>query len=59
MRILRSLPAIPVAAVFAAALAALANPLLASPQQAFTPEIALDVRTPGIAAVTHDGAGWP
>ena len=55
MRILRSLPAIPVAAVFAAALAALANPLLASPQQAFTPEIALDVRTPGIAAVTHDG----
>ena len=55
MRILRSLPAIPVAAVFAAALAALANPLLASPQQAFTPEIALDVRTPGIAAVTEDG----
>ncbi len=55
MRILRSLPAIPVAAVFAAALAALANPLLASPQQAFTPEIALDVRTPGIAAVTTDG----
>ena len=38
------------------ALATLAAPALTAAQQAFTPEIALDVRTPGIAAVTADGA---
>ena len=38
------------------ALATLALPVPAAAQQPFTPEIALDVRTPGIAAVTEDGA---
>ena len=38
------------------ALATLAVPALTAAQQPFTPEIALDVRTPGIAAVTADGA---
>ena len=38
------------------ALATLAVPALATAQQPFTAELALDVRTPGIAAVTEDGA---
>ncbi len=38
------------------ALATLSVPALTAAQQPFTPEIALDVRTPGIAAVTADGA---
>ena len=37
-------------------LATFAVPAPAAAQQPFTPEIALDVRTPGIAAVTADGA---
>ena len=45
------------AAVIAAAAAPLPTPLPAQPQQRlFTPEIALDVRGVGIAAVTDDGA---
>ena len=49
---------LPFAAGFAGALAlAAATPLPAQPQQRlFTPEIALDVRGVGIAAVTRDGA---
>ena len=38
------------------ALATFAVPAPAAAQQPFTPEIALDVRTPGIVAVTEDGA---
>ncbi len=46
---------IPVAAVGAAVLA-LAGAQPAAAQRPFTAELALDVRTPGIAAVTSDGA---
>ena len=38
------------------AFATFAVPAPAAAQQPFTPEIALDVRTPGIVAVTEDGA---
>ena len=49
--------ALPFLAGFAGALALATTPLPAHPQQrAFTPEIALDVRGVGIAAVTDDGA---
>ena len=56
MRTIRPLITIILAAVCGAALASLAAPEPATAQQAFTPEVALDVRTPGIAAVTHDGS---
>ncbi len=56
MRTLRHPATIFGAAAFAATLATLATPSPAHPQQRFTPEIALDVSSVSIAAVTRDGA---
>ena len=56
MRILRHPATISGAAAFAVGLATLATPSPAHPQQPFTPEVALDVRSVSIAAVTRDGA---
>ena len=55
MRTIRPLTPIALAAVCGAALASLASPDPVAAQQPFTPEVALDVRTPGIVAVTDDG----
>ena len=56
MRTLRHPATIFGAAAFAATLATLATPSPAHPQQRFTPEIALDVSSVSIAAVTPDGS---
>ena len=56
MRILRHPATISGAAAFAVGLLTLATPSPAHPQQPFTPEIALDVSSVSIAAVTPDGA---
>ena len=56
MRTLRHPATIFGAAAFAATLATLATPSPTHPQQRFTPEIALDVSSVSIAAVTRDGA---